>query len=606
MLKSHTCGELTIEHVGGTVTLAGWVHRIRDHGGVIFIDLRDRFGITQVTIGSDAPASVHDTAAQIRNEYVVQVHGTVQKRPEGLENPNLSTGQIEVAADSLELLSSSKTPPFYVSGNANDVDEALRLKYRYLDLRRPNMAANLALRHEIVRFIREFLSDRGFLEIETPILLKSTPEGARDFVVPSRLHRHEFYALPQSPQQIKQLLMVAGIERYFQIARCFRDEDQRADRQLEFTQLDLEMSFVEASDVCAVIEDMLIALSRDVSDKRIQQIPFPVFTYAEVMERYGNDRPDLRFGQTLFDVSDSVRNSEFGVFRNAVASGGQVKGVVYPGGGELSRREIDEFGEFVAPYGAKGVAWIIVTDEPDASGSVSHESVRGQVAKFLSAAELTAIVEASGAKKGDLILMIADSPGVVAQSLSNLRLEIGRRANLIDKDLLAYCWVTDFPLLEYSEENARWQAVHHPFTSALDEDWERLESDPGSVLAKAYDVVLNGWEIGGGSIRIHRSDLQDRIFKALGISPEEAQAQFGHLLEAFQYGAPPHGGIALGLDRLVAIFAETSSIRDVIAFPKTAAGTDLMLDSPSPVSEQQLEELHIMLRPSKQPSGIRT
>lgn len=606
MLKSHTCGELTIEHVGGTVTLAGWVHRIRDHGGVIFIDLRDRFGITQVTIGSDAPASVHDTAAQIRNEYVVQVHGTVQKRPEGLENPNLSTGQIEVAADSLKLLSSSKTPPFYVSGNANDVDEALRLKYRYLDLRRPNMAANLALRHEIVRFIREFLSDRGFLEIETPILLKSTPEGARDFVVPSRLHRHEFYALPQSPQQIKQLLMVAGIERYFQIARCFRDEDQRADRQLEFTQLDLEMSFVEASDVCAVIEDMLIALSRDVSDKRIQQIPFPVFTYAEVMERYGNDRPDLRFGQTLFDVSDSVRNSEFGVFRNAVASGGQVKGVVYPGGGELSRREIDEFGEFVAPYGAKGVAWIIVTDEPDASGSVSHESVRGQVAKFLSAAELTAIVEASGAKKGDLILMIADSPGVVAQSLSNLRLEIGRRANLIDKDLLAYCWVTDFPLLEYSEENARWQAVHHPFTSALDEDWERLESDPGSVLAKAYDVVLNGWEIGGGSIRIHRSDLQDRIFKALGISPEEAQAQFGHLLEAFQYGAPPHGGIALGLDRLVAIFAETSSIRDVIAFPKTAAGTDLMLDSPSPVSEQQLEELHIMLRPSKQPSGIRT
>ena len=603
MLKSHTCGELTIEHVGLSVTLAGWVHRIRDHGGVVFIDLRDRFGITQITIGANASAAASEVAAQLRNEYVIQVQGAVRERPEGFENPNLDTGQIEVVAETVTLLSPSKTPPFYISGKADDVDESLRLKYRYLDLRRPSMTANMVLRHNITRFIREFLSARDFLEIETPILLKSTPEGARDFVVPSRMHPHEFYALPQSPQQIKQLLMVAGIERYFQIARCFRDEDLRADRQLEFTQLDLEMSFVEATDVRAVIEPMMIELSEEISTKRIQQIPFPVLTYTEAMNKYGVDRPDMRFGQTLFDASERVRDSEFAVFRNAVAEGGQVKGVVYPDGAELSRREIDAFGDFVAQYGAKGVLWIGLTGEPAADGALAPDSVRSQIAKFLSPAELSAIVQASGAKTGDLILLVADKPDVVAQSLSNLRMEIGRRAGLIDPALLAFCWVTDFPLLEYSEENARWQAVHHPFTSALDEHWDRLEADPGSVLAKAYDVVLNGWEIGGGSIRIHRSDLQDRLFTALSISQEEAQAQFGHLLEAFQYGAPPHGGIALGIDRIVAIFAEVTSIRDVIAFPKTAAGTDLMLDSPSPLAENQMEELHIMLRPQKKASS---
>ena len=599
MLKTHTCGELGIEQVGESVTLAGWVNRVRDHGGVVFVDLRDRFGITQITIGSEASTAVREAAGQLRNEFVVQVKGVVQNRPDGFENPNLSTGAIEVAADDIVVLSPSKTPPFYISDNAGDVEEALRLKYRYLDLRRPSMTANLVLRHKIVRFIREFLSERDFLEIETPILLKSTPEGARDFVVPSRLHEHEFYALPQSPQQIKQLLMVAGIERYFQIARCFRDEDQRADRQLEFTQLDMEMSFVEAADICAIIETMLIELCGTISEKRIQQTPFPILTHAEAMDKYGVDRPDMRFGQLLFDVSGIVAESEFGVFRNAVAGGGQVKGVVFPGGSELSRREIDAFGDFVAPYGAKGVAWIAVTGEADASGNFTHESVRSQIAKFLSESELSGIIKTSGAANGDLILLVADKPAVVAQSLSNLRLEIGRRAGLIDPNELAFCWVIDFPLLEYNDEEERWQAVHHPFTSARDEDWERLESDPGSVLAKAYDVVLNGWEIGGGSIRIHRSDLQDRLFSVLGMSREEAQAQFGHLLEAFQYGAPPHGGIALGMDRMVAIFAETPSIRDVIAFPKTAAGADLMLDSPSPVSEAQLKELHIMLRPSK-------
>jgi aspartyl-tRNA synthetase len=604
MLKTHTCGELTIENIGQQVTLAGWVNRRRDHGGLIFIDLRDRFGLTQVTINEDDADQVsgaHEVANQARNEYVLQVKGIVQARPEGFENTNLATGAIEVIVEEVTILNAAKTPPFYVSGNADEVDEALRLKYRYLDLRRPRMVNNLVLRHKIVRFIREYLSSREFLEIETPILLKSTPEGARDFIVPSRMHAHEFYALPQSPQQLKQLLMVAGIERYFQIARCFRDEDLRADRQPEFTQLDLEMSFVDAEDIRALIEKMLIELCAEISPKPLLQTPFPIISYADALEKYGIDRPDLRFGMQLFNLSVVVKESGFGVFKNAVAAGGEVKGIVYPGGANVARREIDELTEFVKQYGAKGVAWIGVTGAPGADGFYGEDALRSQIAKFFGPEELRSIVETSGAQAGDLILIVADKPSVVAQTLHNLRMEVGRRAGVIDNSKLAFCWVTDFPLLEYNEEDKRWQAVHHPFTTARDEDWEKLESAPGEVLAKAYDVILNGWEIGGGSIRIHRSELQNRLFAALGLERADVEAQFGHLLEAFQYGAPPHGGIALGIDRVVALFAEATSIRDVIAFPKTAAGTDLMVNAPSPVTEAQLKELHILLRSEKSP-----
>ncbi len=606
MLKTHNCGELTSEQIGQRVTLAGWLNRRRDHGGLIFVDLRDRWGITQVTIDSDVAPEAHAAAAEARGEYVLQISGTVRERPEGFANPNLATGAIEVIADEVEILSRSKTPPFYVSGedegtskSAENVDEALRLKYRYLDLRRPRMMQNLVLRHRVVRFIREYFSARDFLEIETPILLKSTPEGARDFIVPSRLHPHEFYALPQSPQQLKQLLMVAGVERYFQIARCFRDEDLRADRQPEFTQLDLEMSFVEAEDIRALIEPMLIELSGLVSDKPIQQTPFPIITYAEALDQYGVDRPDLRFELKLFNLSDVVADSGFGVFKNAVAGGGQVKGVLYPDGADLSRREIDELTDFVKRYGAKGLVWIGVTGEADGDGGYPAESLRSQVAKFFSAQEMGEIVRASGAAQGDLILAVADQADTVAQALGNLRLEIGRRAELINESELAFCWVVDFPLIEYNEELERWQAVHHPFTSALDADWDKLMDAPGEVKAKAYDVVLNGWELGGGSIRIHRDDQQMQVFQRLSLNEAEVDEQFGHLLEAFQYGAPPHGGIALGIDRMVALYADTPSIRDVMAFPKTAQGTDLMVEAPSPVSEAQLKDLHIELREGK-------
>ena len=616
MLKTHTCGELRASDAGKVVTLAGWVNRRRDHGGLIFLDLRDRFGITQVTVADDAasdlpnvsPSSNNgqnrsnalEVASQVRSEFVVQVSGTVQERPPGFENPELETGEIEVIAANVEILSESRTPPFVISSSqADDVDEAVRLKYRYLDLRRPRLAHNLQLRHEIVRFIRSYMYERSFLEVETPILLKSTPEGARDFVVPSRVHPGKFYALPQSPQQMKQLLMIAGVERYFQIARCFRDEDLRADRQPEFTQLDLEMSFVEAADIMALIEKMLIELSAKVSEKPIQQLPFPVLSYDDAMTRFGIDRPDLRFELELFEVTELVRKSRFGVFKNAAASGGLIKGVRYPDGASLSRKDVDGLIEYVKPYGAKGLAWIGITGEADADGRYPTESLRSPIIKFLSAEEIDGIVRAAGAGQGDLILMVADEAGVTNPALANLRLEIGARANLIDTNLLAFCWIVDFPLLEYDSEEDRWEATHHPFTSARDEDWSILEERPGDVKAKAYDVVLNGWEIGGGSIRIHRSEQQMQMFQRLGLNEAEVDAKFGHMLEAFQYGAPPHGGIAMGIERVVALYADAPSIREVMAFPKTATGADLLMEAPSTVDDKQLAELHIAVRERK-------
>ena len=584
MMKSVNCGLLRKEHVGKTVTLAGWVHRRRDHGGLIFFDLRDRSGLVQVVFNADISESAHSLAEEVRPEYVIQVTGVVQARPQGLINPHLATGEIEVEAVSLNILNTAKTPPFAINEDT-DVRDEVRLKYRYLDLRRERMQRNIILRHQTIAFMREFLNQQDFLEIETPVLLKSTPEGARDYVVPSRVHPGKFYALPQSPQQMKQLLMVAGYERYYQIARCFRDEDLRADRQPEFTQLDIEMSFVDSDDVRALIEAMLIQLIERVSDMKIQERPFPVLTYQEAMDRFGIDRPDLRYGMELVDLTDAVRHSKFGVFANTAAAGGQIKAICAPGAASFSRKKIDQLTDAVKARGAKGLVWL----------KAEADGLRSSISKFLTEDEKDAIIDLTGANEGDLILAVADTPAVVAESLGYLRISLADELGLADPDTLALCWVVDFPLLEWDEEEQRWVAVHHPFTSAKASDWPLLETDPGKALANAYDVVCNGMEIGGGSIRIHDAKHQSMIFRALGISEEEAQEQFGHLLDAFSYGAPPHGGIALGLDRLIAILAREDSIREVIAFPKTASATDLMLNSPSPISERQLQELHLKI-----------
>ena len=582
MLKTRNCGELRKSDVGQSVTLAGWVHRRRDHGGLIFLDVRDRSGIVQVVCDAEVSETIHQLASTLRSEFVVQIKGDVRARPPALINPNLSTGEIEVATSDLHILNPAQTTPFAIN-DESEVSDTVRLKYRYLDLRRQRMQRNLMLRHRVISFIRRFLDQQDFIDIETPILLKSTPEGARDFVVPSRVHPGKFYALPQSPQQMKQLLMVAGFERYFQIARCFRDEDLRADRQLEFTQLDLEMSFVDSEDVRVLMEGMMLALFAQLSDKKMQSQPFPIFTYAEAMERYGSDKPDLRFGMELLDLSDLLADSGFGVFARTAQAGGQIKALCAPGCAAYSRRQLDELTAEARQKGAKGLVWM----------KVVAEGLRSPVTKYLSAAEQEGILRRTQAQLGDLILIVADQPAVVAEALGHLRLLMAKQLGLMDADVLACAWVVDFPLLEWSEEENRWQAMHHPFTSARDQDWSLLATDPGAVLAKAYDLVCNGMEIGGGSIRIHQQDHQNQMFAALGISPETAQAQFGHLLEAFQYGAPPHGGIALGLDRIVAILADEASIRDVIAFPKTASATDLMLNSPSPLDAAQLTELRL-------------
>ena len=586
MYKSHTCGELRLDHVGQNVTLAGWVHRRRDHGGVTFLDLRDRFGLVQVVASPESSPEAHASAQPLRMEWVVQVQGVVRPRPAGAENPNLPTGQVEVEARSLTILNPAKTPPFLINKD-EEADENTRLRYRYLDLRREHMRRNLELRHRMVKFIRDYLDDHGFLEIETPILFKTTPEGARDYLVPSRVHPGEFYALPQSPQQLKQLLMVAGVERYFQIARCFRDEDQRGDRQPEFTQLDLEMSFVQRDDVMRLAEDLFTKLvAKIVPHKRLFATPFPRLTYQEAMDRFGKDNPDLRYGMELKDITDLARGSGFKVFDSVVASGGHVRGLNASGCGDYSRAQIDELTEYVKQYGAKGLAYLAI-------GADGEQ--RSTFAKFFSPEKIQALQVRLEAKPGDLLLFVADKPAIVYEALGRLRVYLAERLALADPQVLAFCWVIDFPFVNWNEEEQRWDPSHHLFTSPMPEDVHWLDSDPGKARGQQYDLVLNNYEVGGGSIRIHERALQEKVFGLIGLDPDVAQERFGHMLEAFEYGTPPHGGIAPGIDRVCMILADEPNIREVIAFPKNQAARDVMGDAPSPVEPQQLKELHLKL-----------
>jgi len=587
MLKTHSCGELRSEHIGQTVTLAGWVNRRRDMGGVIFIDLRDRAGKTQIVVDAGRTPEGFAAASNVRGEYVLQVSGVVGRRPAGQENMQLATGEIEVLAERVVVLNPAKTPPFLIDRDDN-VDETLRLRYRYLDLRRERLQRNLILRHNAVKFIRDFLSARGFIEIETPILFKSTPEGARDYLVPSRVHPGKFYALPQSPQQLKQLLMVAGYERYFQIARCFRDEDLRADRQPEFTQLDMEMSFVERDDVLNLIEALMVGMVEAVSLTPLAYKQFPRLSYAEATERFGTDRPDLRYGMELADISDVAGASAFRVFAENVAAGRPVKAICVPDCATYSRKQLDELEEMARGQGAKALAWLAIQPE---SGEM-----RGPIAKFFTVDQLIAITERLEAKPGDLILIASDAKSVVHNVLSTLRTELARRLGYSDKKELAFAWVIDFPLFEEALEDGHFAPSHHMFTAPKPEHIPLLDNDPAAVLSQQYDLVCNGFEVAGGSIRIHDQTLQAKIMSLIGFSMAEARDQFGHLLEAFEYGAPPHGGIAPGIDRLVALMAGEPNIREVMAFPKTAQATDLMADAPSHVLPRQLEELQLAIR----------
>jgi aspartyl-tRNA synthetase len=587
--RTYYCGEITEKAIGEKVVLKGWVQKRRDLGGLIFIDLRDRTGIVQVVFSPDVSKEALATADKVRNEYVLHVEGQVVAREEGTINEALPTGKIEVQATNIQIINAAKTPPFVIA-NQTDVSEDLRLKYRYLDLRRPMMFETFQLRHKTTKAVRDFLDAEGFLEVETPILTKSTPEGARDYLVPSRVHPGKFYALPQSPQIFKQLLMVAGFEKYYQIARCFRDEDLRADRQPEFTQIDIEVSFMSQEEIMTMTENMMAKVMKEVKGIDLPT-PLPRMSYEEAMSRYGSDKPDTRFGLELVDLSELVRESNFKVFSGAVQNGGQVKAINVKGAADkYSRKDIDALTEFVGNYGAKGLAWL----------KVDQEGLKGPIAKFFSEEEQQQFIQVLDAAPGDLLLFVADKKNVVAASLGALRLKLGKELQLIDESKFNFLWITDWPLLEYDEDEGRYYAAHHPFTMPVREDLPYLESNPDKVRAQAYDLVLNGYELGGGSMRIFEREIQEKMFKVLGFTKDQAQEQFGFLLEAFEYGTPPHGGIALGLDRLVMLLAGRSNLRDTIAFPKTASASCLLTEAPGEVSKAQLDELHLSVTEIKE------
>ncbi|MEB7464519.1 aspartate--tRNA ligase [Mammaliicoccus sciuri] len=577
-------GKITEEYIGQTVTLNGWVQKRRDLGGLIFVDLRDREGVVQIVFNPDFSQEALSVAEKIRSEYVIQVKGLVTKRDEKSINDKIKTGKVEVQVSEITILNESETPPFSIT-DMNDIDENVRLKYRYIDLRRESLAQTFKMRHQITRAVRNYLDEGEFYEVETPVLTKSTPEGARDYLVPSRVHDGEFYALPQSPQIFKQLLMIGGFDKYYQIVKCFRDEDLRADRQPEFTQIDIEMSFVDQEDVIKMNEGLMKRIMKDVKGIDITT-PFPRMTYAEAMERYGIDKPDTRFGMELINLSELASKMDFKVFKSAVENGGEVKAIVVEdGAADYSRKDIDQLQSFASIYGAKGLAWVKVTEE----------GLNGPISKFFDEDITAELLNQTEAKVGDLVLFVADKKDVVAASLAQLRNKLGKDRGLIDPNKYNFLWVTDWPLFEYDEESERYVAAHHPFTAPKKEHEEMLETDPTNVEANAYDIVLNGFELGGGSIRIHKSELQEKMFKALGFTEEQAQEQFGFLIEAFKYGAPPHGGIALGLDRLVMLLSGRTNLRDTIAFPKTASASCLLTDAPSEVSKSQLHELHLQL-----------
>lgn len=585
MSRSHHCGQLTPEQIGQTVTLNGWVQTRRDLGGVLFIDLRDRTGIVQIVFNPDYSGEALQIADKVRSEYVLSVTGKVVKRDEETVNRNLPTGEIEVQITEIEVLNAAKTPPFFIEDGV-EVDESLRMKYRYLDLRRPEMHKTLLLRSKAAKIFRDFLDGEGFIDVETPILTKSSPEGARDYLVPSRVHEGEFFALPQSPQIYKQLLMVGGIERYYQIARCFRDEDLRADRQPEFTQVDIETSFLPQDELLGMMETLMQRLLKETVGVEVA-VPFQRLTYAEAIGKYGSDKPDLRFGLELVEMNDIVASSGVKVFASVIEKGGEVKCLNAKGCGTWTRKEIDDLGPYAARYGAKGLAWIQVKDG----------EFKGPIVKFFTEEEIAAVKERTGAEEGDLLLFSADNKKVVADVLGALRLKIGRQLGLIDDSVFKFAWVTEFPLLSYDEDQKRYVAEHHPFTRPMDEDLHLFDTDPGKIRAQAYDIVLNGYEVGGGSQRIYKRDVQEKMFDALGFTPEVAYEKFGYLMDAFEYGTPPHGGIAFGFDRLVMLLAGRTNLRETIAFPKTASATDLLMDAPAPVDAAQLEQLHIKLAP---------